>query len=156
MAHPSGMNLVLLCLTSILLGRYFERKMPVASIAHAVMFIVMAFLFLFHSDFALVDQAMINLFGETNFYIVHDALVETAVIYRSAISSLLVMEIVVITVTALVAAVLLIKAIKKVFAKFNSGFNANIKTLNFAYNVPSIEQDVNDRNRYLLLKHLRN
>ena len=150
------MNLVLLCLTSILLGRYFERKMPVASIAHAVMFIVMAFLFLFHSDFALVDQAMINIFGETNFYIVHDALVETAHIYRGAISTLLIMEIVTITISAVIAVVVLIKAIKKIFSKFNYGFRADIQTLNYAYNIPANEQVSNNRNRYLLLKHLRN
>ena len=150
------MNLLLLCTTSIFLGRYFEKKMPVASIAHAVMFIVIAFLFLFHSDIALVDQAMINLFGEENFYIVHDALVETSHIYRGAISTLLMMELVVYAILCAIAAVVLIKAIKKIFAKFNYGFKANINKLNYVYNVPSIEHDVNSRDRYLLLQHLRN
>ena len=154
--HPGDMNLILLCLTSMLLGRYFEKKMPVASIAHAVMFIVMAFLFLFHSDIALVDRAMINIFGEENFYIVHDALVETAIIYRSAISSLLVMEIVVMTISAVVTVVLLIKAVKKVLSKFNYGFKVNLSKFSFDNYVPANENDSNNRNRYLILKHLRN
>ena len=150
------MNLILLCLTSILLGRYFEKRMHVATVAHAVMFIVLSFLFLFHSGFALIDQAAINMFGQENFDIVHEALVETSTIYQSTISALLVMEIVVYSISAFVAVVLVIKGIKKLFKKFNFGFKVDLHTLNYDYNVPSIEQDVNSRNRYLILKHLRN
>ena len=112
------MNLILLCVSSIFLGRYLEKKMRVASVAHSVLFIFCSFLFLFNSGFKLIDTAMINIFGEEIFYIVQDTLIATSKIHNVVISSFLMIEFFNYIMTSLVAVVVIIKGFKKLLEKY--------------------------------------
>ena len=150
------MNLVLLCFCSIVVARYFEKRMKVASIAHSILFIIMAFFFLFDSGFSLIDEAMINIFGKNNFILIHDALVQASPIYQGTISVLLIMEIVVYATLSFIAIIALIKGIKKAIAKTKFTYNYVLPVQTEAINIPTGEDLRSYQNTYLVLSHLRN
>jgi len=150
------MNLILLCVSSIFLARFLEKRMRVASIAHAVLFIVISFAFLFNSGFALVDRAMINLFGEEDFNLVHESLVANEHLFAGSISGLLIIETITFISISIVAIIGLIKGFKKLLEKFSPGFKFNLDSTETTY-VHSFESVLhNHQFRYLILKHLRN
>ena len=130
--------------------------MKVASIAHAILFIVMAFFFLFDSGFTLVDEAMMNLFGKQNFIIIHDALVEASPIYQNTMSVLLIMEIIVYMMLSFIAILALIKGLKKAITMIKTKYNYVLNVQSEAVEIPTGEYFHSYQNTYLVLSQLRN
>lgn len=152
------MDLILLCICSVIIARCLERRMRVASIAHAILFIVLAFFFLFTTDFKAINYAMSNMFGEKNFLIIRNALLDASPFYRSAISTLFIMDIVIEIMACIAAIIVLVKS----FRKFSKGINLKkvqiiIKNTLFKYRlIPNKVLLENNRDKYIVLQHLRN
>ena len=150
------MSLVLLCVCSVFAGRYLEKKMKVASIAHSVLFIFMGFFFLFNSGFTLIDTAMINMFGQEAFDEIHEALAASETIYGVTMSSLFIMEVVVYAILCIVAIVASIKGFKKLIAVLR------VNSIKVSEGVLHLEERptnnliTNYQGTYLVLAHLRN
>lgn len=150
------MNLVLLCVGSVFLARYLERRMRVASIAHSVLFIVLAFLFLFNSGFAIIDQAMINIVGEMYFYEFQEAIRSAEIFYGVAFSTLFVLEYTNYLILSIVTIIWLVKGFKKLIQKFRiKHLKLLCKNYIFEEEANNVNE-VNSQGTYLLLAHLRN
>ena len=152
------MDLILLIVCSIIIARCLERRMRVASVAHSIMFIVLAFFMLFTTNFALINQAMINIFGENIFNIVREALIDGSHLYRGTFSVLFFIDVVIDVIACITAIVVSVKAYKKFFKnldikKVRVYIDNFIKSIRLLPNKVLIE---NNRNQYLVLQQLRN
>lgn len=154
--RPNFMSLILLCVCSVFTGRYLEKRMKIASIAHSVLFIVMAFFFLFNSGFTLIDTAMINMVGQEAFDEIHEAFVATKVIYGVTMSSLFVMELAVYIILCIVALVALVKGFKKLICKLRVRNIVVTEDILLKEDHPTTNLINNYQGNYLVFAHLRN
>ncbi len=150
------MKLILLCVCSVFVGRYIEKRMKIASIAHSVLFIVMAFFFLFNSGFAVIDIAMINMVGQEAFNEIHEAFVATETIYGVTLSSLFVMELAVYIILCVVAIVALVKGFKKLICKLRVRNIVVMEDILLEEDHPTTNLINNYQGNYLVFAHLRN
>lgn len=151
------MDLILLCFCSIIIARCLEKRMRIASVAYAILFIVLSFFSLFSTGFALVDQAMINIFGENLFNAIREGLMEASPIYRSAFGTLFFVSIIIDVITSITALVLIIKGFRK-FSKVVNFTKAPLFIKNAFLKLrllPDVLIDNNSRNQYLVLQQLR-
>ena len=153
----SVFNLLLLTVCSIFLARVMEKRMKVASVAHAILFIVMSFYYLLTSNFELIQFAMRNIFGETYYGILHNALLETAGYYQVTMFALFFVETITICFTAFLSFMLILKQMKYLMNKIQSRpiLHTNSHLIpDYAYN-PGMGIN-NKQDSYLVLAHLRN
>lgn len=150
------MNLVLLCVSSIFLGRFLEKRMRVASIAHSVLFIISAFFFLFDSGFELIDYAMINIFGDEIFHMMQEALIDAGNFYGIAFSALFVLEFISYVLLCVVAIITVIKGFKKIIEKWRIKGLVVSKTSEVEQCSPFVRKEISYQGTYLVLSHLRN
>ena len=152
------MDLILLCFCSVIIARCLEKRMRVASVAHAILFIVLFFFSLFTSGFAMIDQAMINTFGKDLFETVRDTLNETSPVYRSIFGSLFIIDLAIDIMTSIAVIILIIKGFKK-FSKVVKLNKAPLIIKNILIKIRLLPNKVlinNNRNQYLVLQQLRN
>jgi hypothetical protein len=150
------MNLVLLCVSSIFLGRFLERRMKVASIAHSILFIVASFFFLFDSGFKIIDYAMINIFGEEIFYVMQESLRSASNFYGIAFSALFVLEFISYYLICIVAIIAVIKGFRKIIERWRIRKLVLLRTEQVEHYSPLIREEISYQGTYLVLAHLRN
>ncbi len=152
------MDLILLCVCSIVIARCLERKMRVASVAHAILFIVLAFFSLFTTDLKLVSQAMINVMSEEKYVIIRNALMSASHFYRGAFSVLFIIDVAIEVMACIAAIILIVKGYKKFFKKIDLQ-KVRIYIKNIVQEFRLLPNKVlinNNRNQYLVLQQLRN
>ena len=152
------MDLILFGVCSVIIARCLEKRMRVASVAHAILFIVLFFFSLFTSGFPMIDQAMINTFGKDLFETVRDTLNETSPVYRSIFGSLFIIDLAIDIMTSIAVIILIIKGFKK-FSKVVKLNKAPLIIKNILIKIRLLPNKVlinNNRNQYLVLQQLRN
>ena len=95
-----------------------ERIYKVATILHAILFIVMSVVRLFSSDVGFTMYAMQNMVGKEYYQLIRSVFTENTVIIHASISSLIVVEVVTFVTVSIVAIVSLIKGFKKLVKFF--------------------------------------
>ena len=152
------MEVALILICSVLAARFLEKRMRVASIAHAILFIVCSVFYLFGSEFKLFVFAAQNMIGKNNYAIIHSALKEGVTFVNFSLSSIYVIEVIVFGTIAIVSTVLFIKGLQKAAKRikiksFILKLEQPVDNGNF-FN--QIVQTINGRHNYLVLGQLRN
>lgn len=148
-----------LIVCSIFLARYFEKHYRVATIAHAILFIVASFIHLFCSDVSFTVYAMKNIFGEHYYGLIRSVFVENVYIFNISFSALFAVEIASYITVSVLAIIALIKGFKKLVKFFQVKKNNPIVTnlFNLINNLyPSRVQIDEKRKTYLILGKLLN
>ena len=152
------MEVILILICSVLAARFLEKKMRVASIAHAILFICCSVFYFFGSDFKLFAYAAKNMIGENNYAVIHSALKDGVRFVNFSLSGIYVIEVLVFGTIAIVSTILFIKGLKKVAKKihiksFILKLKQPIEQGNF---FTQIVNCINGRHNYLVLGQLRN
>lgn len=103
----------ILLICSIFIARFLEKKYRVASVAHAILFIILSLVYLFASKNSYISFGLTNIVGEKAYHVIHEMLVDNVKFFNSGISALLITEIVTYTIVSVFAVVAAIKGIKK-------------------------------------------
>lgn len=114
------MELILLCLTAIFIAKYAEKHSSAITIAHAVLFIVLAFLSLFTTNISAVQGIMEHICGADNYWLVREAMRTPCIWLYSANAVIYLAELImllIVTVSATVRAAKRLLKSKKVFAR---------------------------------------
>ena len=109
---------IILIVCSIFIARFLEKRYKVATIAHAILFIVASVIHLFTSNVSFTMYAMQNIVGKYWYEIVRSVFEEGAVFFNITISSILVVEIISYIIFSIFAIVSLIKGFKKLIKYF--------------------------------------
>ena len=132
--------------------------MKVASIAHAILFIMLSMYYLFTSNAEIIKYALTNVFGEYYYSLIHVTLLETAMYYQSTIFALFFVESATILLTAFFSFMYLIKGMKYLLKKIQSKLviKSNGQFVpTYIYN-PAMGKYTNKQGTYLVLAQLRN
>ena len=118
-----GLHIICLVITSIILANFLEkRRYAVATIAHAVLFIVLSFALLFSVEYAPIKEMCIRWIGEEYYTFLHEALVEKYNSYFafSGLTVLLVLDIVVFVIMPVLSIAVLINDIREAYKKIKA------------------------------------
>ena len=153
------MEFFLLLFCSVVIARYLEKRMKVASIAYSVLFILVSTFYFFGSDFKLFVMAGKNMLGESDYTSIHNALKEGVLFVNFSLSAIFIIDMIVTMITVVVSTIAIIKGIKKLIQKIKiSRINSfvRIKVL-FESVLNPHKVHINDEsNEYLVLCQLRN
>ena len=152
------MEIILLLICSVILARYLERKMKVASIAYSVLFTVSFAYYLFGSDIKFFAIAARNMVGADYYELIHEVLNGGVLIANLSLSSIIIINAVIYLIVGIVSVALFIKGLKKLVskAKFNKKFVFDF--VDHPMDLSPVEgvQIQNFSNIYLLLCQFRN
>ena len=151
------MNLVLLCVCSIVLARVLSKKMMVASIAHSILFIMMSVHFLLASENEYIMLAMETILGKQYYEFIHNGLIEVSQIYSITMIALFSFELLMSLFTAFFAVLFLVRKIEETIKHIRSQYildDDTTPTYKLDYN-PSMGL-YNKQGTYLVLAQLRN
>ena len=109
---------IILIICSIFIARFLEKRYKVATICHAILFIVASVIHLFTSDVGFTMYAMQNIVGKYWYPIIRSSFEGGAWIFNLSVSSLFVVEFATYLILSIVAIVSLIKGFKKLVKYF--------------------------------------
>ena len=152
------LELGLLLLTSIITARFLEKRYRLASVFHAILFIVMAVTYFFASEEPFLARLALNMLGEDGYRIVHNTMTDCLDLFHIGFSSILAVEVVIFASVSMISAIILIRGIKKVIRAFNGKHITPIQSPAYAVALPCGEttKPTGSLPLYLLTRRLRN
>ena len=108
-------ELFLLITISLITGRLLHKRYKVASIAHAVLFVLLFVMFMATTDIAYIKEFMISWMGKVYYTSLNEALSVPVQVLNGGISTILVVELAVFIFFPLLSVVALIKEFKEQF-----------------------------------------
>ena len=116
------MWLVLYFIISIIIARYLDKKMRVATVFHSIMFIIITCYLLLLSNTSFIVNAFEHLLGKDTYNIFKEALYEYNTYFSAEISAFAVIESILLTLTVVVLSVTAVKVVNKTIELFKHGF----------------------------------
>lgn len=107
------LELAVLLLLSIITARFLERRYHVASVAHAILFVLLLAVTLFTTDIPFIKAAMMNWMGELYYNSLYDALHDTVTFVNIGLSAIIIVEITVFVLVPLLSIVAIIEEIRE-------------------------------------------
>ena len=151
------MEFLLLLLCSVIIARFLEKRFKIATIAHAVLFVVIFCFYILGSDLEILVKAGINTFGEEDYSNIHGAIADNVEVLSISFSSLLVVEAFTFGVASLIAIRTAIKGLKKLIKQLE------IKIIVFKKKIISNQvfshktnSELTYKNNYLVFSRLLN
>ena len=135
-----------------------EKKYKIASILHAILFIVQLVFFLFSTDLAFIKEAMVNMIGKNAYQVVHEVLTVPSIFVNGGISALLILDVSIFIFLPLLSIVVIADKIKDTFKQINVRTNIKI-IVSYIINLvldPIKDFKHNKNETYLILQKLRN
>ena len=101
-------------LLNIILARILSKKLRIAGMVHAIVFVVIAFLYMFTLDNDFIRGHLTKVVGEANYYLLNDSLVYKLQANNISISSVLVIEESTFAASCILFLLFFVKYIKKI------------------------------------------
>ena len=151
-------DLILLLLLSVISARLLEKRYKVASIAHAILFIVQSAIFIFTTDISFIRVAMINLIGEKSYILVNNILSIPSFITIGGISAVVMVDLSILVFLPLLSIILFVDEIRREFKKvrYKVSIKYIIEYVIVLVGVPLKSFSPAKDNTYLELLQLRN
>jgi len=116
------MEFVLLLVCSIIIARFLEKKYRIASVLHAILFVVMFSFYMFSTNLWLLSDVAKFWAGEY-YEIIHSALTDSVTIVNFSFSAFLVVELSIFAAISMIVFISLIKGFKRIVR------NMRVKTI---------------------------
>ena len=151
-------ELIILVICSIVIARFLEKKYRAASVAHAILFIVLSLTYIFASDFPLFVMVGKTWIGNTYYQQLHQALRGGVMIVNISMSALFVVELVTFAIAAIVSVVALIKWIKKLskIIRTKNSTSFFVEPFHYSNNEPKTNYINSNQGNYLVFARLLN
>ena len=151
-------DLILLLLLSVISARLLERKYKVASIVHAILFIVQAAIFIFTTEIPFVRYAMMNMVGKNAYNLVNSILSIPSFITIGGISAVVMVDLSILVFLPLLSIILFIDRIREEFKKvrYKVSIKYIIEYVIVLVGLPLKTFNPTKDNTYLELSQLRN
>ena len=109
-------------LLNIILARVLTKKLRIASMTHAVVFVFVAIIYLFTLENDFIKYHLIKIVGEANYYLMSDSLLYEFQINNISISSMLVIEESILATFCILFLLFFVKIIKKLIGEFKVNY----------------------------------
>lgn len=129
------MDILLLCVSAILIARFADKRSSAVTVAHSVLFVVLLFFMCFTTTFPPVQNMLLELCGDNVYRCIH-AVVSTPCIWvYSASAVIYVVEIILIAIVAIGAAVHVANKLLSKKKPFEQKASSGSETLPASYRV---------------------